>query len=395
MQTEGQVSLFGPDSPFGKTFPEPFPAAKGRTSRPCSKPFVKSGGAQTILYLSLRKGSGFLPETLWETVSLLPGACWTPQAGAYPKEERESFLWQILQENAPEKYFLTKTACMGILRRAKKRGKELPLMLKEALEEVVGGGSIQCLNPWDCESKRLYEVGGVYRTLDAGNGAGGQAHGVCCNPAAFMGGQGAKAGSIAYADDGSTPTLKSAPSGGNTVPDVVYPINTMVATRGGKDDGRTAFGVGEANGPAREHAVCYAIEGNVADREAKQNGMGVSRDQCPTLNGQDRHAVCFQQNQREEVRDMGGASGALSAEPGSHQQNYVCYKQSGFADYEEGVGTLKASGGDVGGGRKASLLSAYDGRGRGDGKIVPTMCSDHNGRPSDYTCLVLERLKNG
>jgi hypothetical protein len=282
---------------------------------------------------------------------------------------------------------------MGILRRAEKRGKELPPMLKEALEEVVGGGAVQCLNPWDCESKRQYEIDGVYRTLDAGNGAGGQAHGVCYSPAAFMGGQGAKAGSIAYADDGSTPTIKSAPSGGNTVPDVVYPINTMVATRGGADDGRTTFGVGEANDPqftlgaAHEHAVCYAIEGNVVDREAKQNGMGVSRNQSPTLNGQDKHAVCFQQNQREEVRDMGEQTGALAAEPGSHQQNYVCYgvdcrnlalneeksatiqaknegchslnfinpvcyRQDGFADYREGVGTLKASGGDMGGNRE-------------------------------------------
>ena len=260
------------------------------------------------------------------------------------------------------------------------------------------GGTVQCLNPWDCESKRQYEVGGVYRTLDAGNGAGGQAHGVCYSPAAFMGGQGAKAGSIAYADDGSTPTIKSAPSGGNTVPDVVYPINTMVATRGGADDGRTTFGVGEANEPqftlgaAHEHAVCYAIEGNVVDREAKQNGMGVSRDQSPTLNGQDKHAVCFQQNQREEVRDMGGASGALSAEPGSHQQNYVCYKQSGFADYEEGVGALKASGGDVGGDTESIIVSRiYDARGNGDGKTIPTLTGDHENRITDYTALCVER----
>lgn len=52
-------------------------------------------------------------------------------------------------------------------------------------------------------------------------------------PAAFMGGQGAKARSIAYCDDGTTPTLKAVMSGGNTVPDVVYPVNLMVATRGG------------------------------------------------------------------------------------------------------------------------------------------------------------------
>jgi hypothetical protein len=42
-----------------------------------------------------------------------------------------------LQANAPEKYFLSAKACAGILRRAEKRGKELPTMLREALEEVV------------------------------------------------------------------------------------------------------------------------------------------------------------------------------------------------------------------------------------------------------------------
>ncbi|MBQ1776660.1 MAG: hypothetical protein IIZ93_00740, partial [Acidaminococcaceae bacterium] len=130
----------------------------------------------------------------------------------------------------------------------------------------------------------------------------------------------------------------------------------------------------------------------VVDREAKQNGMGVSRDQSPTLNGQDKHAVCFQQNQREEVRDMGGATGTLSAEPGSHQQNYVCYKQSGFADYEEGVGTLKASGGDVGGDTESIIVSRiYDARGNGDGKTIPTLTGDHENRITDYTALCVER----
>lgn len=39
--------------------------------------------------------------------------------------------------------------------------------------------------------------------------------------ATFMGGQGARAGSIAYSEEAS-PTLRSAPSGTNTTPDVVY-----------------------------------------------------------------------------------------------------------------------------------------------------------------------------
>lgn len=51
--------------------------------------------------------------------------------------------------------------------------------------------------------------------------------GVAC----FMGGQGAKARSVAYCDDGTTPTLKSALSGGNTVPDVVYCIEGDGETR--------------------------------------------------------------------------------------------------------------------------------------------------------------------
>ena len=114
--------------------------------------------------------------------------------------------------------------------------------------------------------------------------------------AAFMGGQGAKARSIAYCDDGSTPTLKASPSGGNTVPDVVYPINTMVATRGGKDDGRTTFGIGEPGDPqftlqaAHEHAVCYATEedGALAVYDARGHGGGQI---VPTITGDHNNRI--------------------------------------------------------------------------------------------------------
>jgi hypothetical protein len=42
-------------------------------------------------------------------------------------------LSQILEADVPEKYSLSSKACEGILRRAAKRGKELPPMLQEAL----------------------------------------------------------------------------------------------------------------------------------------------------------------------------------------------------------------------------------------------------------------------
>ena len=37
----------------------------------------------------------------------------------------------------PERYYLSSTACLGILRRANRRGKELPKMLKAALVQMI------------------------------------------------------------------------------------------------------------------------------------------------------------------------------------------------------------------------------------------------------------------
>jgi hypothetical protein len=40
--------------------------------------------------------------------------------------------------DVPQRFFLSQKACAGILRRAAKRGKELPAQLAHALEEVSG-----------------------------------------------------------------------------------------------------------------------------------------------------------------------------------------------------------------------------------------------------------------
>lgn len=56
-----------------------------------------------------------------------------------PHAEDESFLSQILVRNAPERYSLSEKACLGILRRAEKKHKELPPLLKWVLEKQAGG----------------------------------------------------------------------------------------------------------------------------------------------------------------------------------------------------------------------------------------------------------------
>ena len=125
------------DSLYGKTCPDPLAATREKTSKQSSKRFAASGGCKTILYLCLRKTNGLLPDVSWETVGALPGVSMTLNFGEFPSAARESTLSQILEANAQEKYYLSAKACAGILRRAEKRGKELPPMLKEALEEVI------------------------------------------------------------------------------------------------------------------------------------------------------------------------------------------------------------------------------------------------------------------
>jgi hypothetical protein len=61
-----------------------------------------------------------------------------PSFGESPREENASRLSQILEDSAPQKYYLSEKACAGILNRAQKRGKGLPYELREALERQCG-----------------------------------------------------------------------------------------------------------------------------------------------------------------------------------------------------------------------------------------------------------------
>lgn len=65
------------------------------------------------------------------------GGSWTLNFGECPNVEKESTLSEILEMDVPDKYFLSAKACWGILHRAQKRGKEVPLILKMALLERI------------------------------------------------------------------------------------------------------------------------------------------------------------------------------------------------------------------------------------------------------------------
>ena len=119
--------------------PEPSPAEsqKARTSASSSR---RSAELKAIpyMFLDLNGPGNLLGLLYWETLSPWRGGSWTLNTGASPNAAVVSSLSQILQDSVPEKYYLSRTACLGILRRAQERGKELPLQLKGALMAQAG-----------------------------------------------------------------------------------------------------------------------------------------------------------------------------------------------------------------------------------------------------------------
>ena len=93
----------------------------------------------------------------------------------------------------------------------------------------------------------------------------------------------------------------------------MIPLNERVIMRHNKLGKGTGFGAGNIGDPAftlqANHPHMIAID-CVASFMGRQNRAG----------------VCFAQNQRDELRDLGEKTGALAAEQGTHQQNFIALK---------------------------------------------------------------------
>ena len=131
-----QLSMFDQDLWYGKMFPVPTAPTRETTSALCSNRW-REYPTQRFQSLCLKKAGGSDPARSWVTDGLSRGERSTLNFGECPSAENASTLSQILVANAPGRYSLSAKACAGILRRAQKRGKALPPMLREALEEAV------------------------------------------------------------------------------------------------------------------------------------------------------------------------------------------------------------------------------------------------------------------
>ena len=263
-EPDGQLTLLELDRPEDA-------ATQPRRKAPAKS--VSELVAIPYLYLDLSPGHvDLFGNHYWELRSPYREGKPPLNTGPAPREPLQSSLSEILESEPAVGYYLSQTACRGILRRAEERGKELPPQLKAALMAQAG------LNRWmnqeqvpvmigqadgdrpemgfpvafaanqRDEVRDPHDVAGVFSAqpgmkqqtcvagitakgngdcflseeqhtaLSCGGGMAGQGY-PCALVAGFSAGAGASAGSIGYSET-VAPTLKGTASG-NCMPSVL------------------------------------------------------------------------------------------------------------------------------------------------------------------------------
>lgn len=149
--------------------------------------------------------------------------------GPAPRSEEGVFtLSQILEDSPPRKYYLSRRACLGILRRAQARGKPLPEKLKLALESQAGLRSCPAAEPPSSpltfhmnQRDEAINLHNVTKALMRTQNMQMQTFVTQAPPfaAAFNAGAGPGAGTIGWQEE-VAPTLKATQSG-NMMPAVL------------------------------------------------------------------------------------------------------------------------------------------------------------------------------
>ncbi|GHU42275.1 hypothetical protein FACS1894111_05940 [Clostridia bacterium] len=135
----------------------------------------------------------------------------------------------------------------------------------------------------------------------------------------------------------------------------------------------------------------------IRDPQLNQNANGFiispEGEPSPTLSATDRHAVAF----FEAYQHHGYRYAEKTGPPTSGQNSHIrgdtpiiqkCYTPSSHGNYAEGIGTLRANGGDYGGGsetlivvfKKLAFYVKYSLR-----KLTPLECERLQGFPDNWT----------
>ena len=179
-----------------------------------------------------------------------------------------------------------------------------------------------------------------------------EAHGHIPIVAGFNGHKSASAGSIQYAED-VAPTLES-----NMPPNV---MSVHQNADGELRVGNVANTLNQNSNASGRNAPVVCIQGSMIGRGDKNGpqGSGINEDTSFTLNTTDRHAVAVMRTDQTGSNGLGVTEDVTYTLDGTTGQA-VCSENNQHGGYKEGIGTLKASGGDIGGGSENLILAAQN-----------------------------------
>lgn len=326
---------------------------------------------------------------------------------------------------------MSKTACLGILRRAKVRGKELPKQLRIALEiqgEAEGGERDS--NDNIITEYKAYHINQRNEGIDL-NGISGalmasqnmQMQTFVAEPMLCLNDQGGDrmditeniTSTLRASMGGNQPIVIASQQDGSEICNDAYPnIPSATGTSGnnqpilfdnhGKDcryNGplkvaptiAATYGTGGNNVPLVSKPIVtdsYCIAGNTIDRQEHNggNGCGFQENISYTLTTSDIHAICYL-----EPKSYQNTVGSLcgSDEKGIGNQyvsqdkcivdnEKMMFAQSEFANYKKGCATLRAEGGDNGGGSENLVTNKNLVR-----RLTPLECERLQGFPDGWT----------
>jgi len=381
--------MYDLDSEFGKMFREPCHQVpqKRRTSGSSSK---NSSELVAIPFqsLDLTPGAGnLLDEFYWEILSPWRGESSILNTGPAPRSGAAgSTLSSILEERPHPKYYLTRKACAGIIRRSSERGKPLPPALKKALELQAGisHSEIPSVEEADGAVRKTVEsyeavgfdgyngdlTGEVTATLGTNCGVSTGRNGIM-NPIAFAANQRDEvrdlhnvAGAL-----GAQPGMKQQTF-----------IASGVVSKGNGDcfltkEVHTSLSAG--GGQAGQGYPCVLTAGFLGDSGSTARGIGYQNECAPTLKAGERgpSVLCLNDQGGQFMSCSMDVSGTLRSQMNQHQPLILESNQEHAMVRTDGITpTLPASMG-MGGGYVPMVYENHgiDSRYTGPHKVSPTI----------------------
>lgn len=134
------------------------------TEADCGQNTVESQNYSDLVGLSQKMYQDFSLSTMDETFGqsyptsmrsgiVWRGQCWTPKTSAYHSKENELSLLEALETSVPQKYYLSKKAVIGIIRRAQRDGRSARVLIQE-----VDNGTTRRLNWLSLQLSELQKV---------------------------------------------------------------------------------------------------------------------------------------------------------------------------------------------------------------------------------------------